>query len=69
MFSQANLNNTKKSGHMEEIIENKNSKTKNLIYFIEIQKQENKKFKIPCSNEIIARKVLENFHRITSSNS
>ena len=38
-----------------------------LPYFIEIKKAENKKIKIPCSNEKIAKKVLAS-HANNNSN-
>lgn len=39
-----------------------------LPYFIEIQRAINKKIKIPCSNEIIAKRVLASYSNNKSNN-
>ena len=35
-----------------------------LPYFIEIQKTNNRKIKIPCANEIVASKVMERLKKL-----
>lgn len=41
--------------------ENEKEKNNGLVHFIELEKSENKKIKIPCSNENIAAKVIASF--------
>ena len=42
----------------------KENKSRLLPYFIEIQRTNNKKVKIPCSSQIVANKVLEGLKRL-----
>ena len=42
------------------------TKHKTLPYFIEIKKAENKKLRIPCSNELVANKVLTSYSNYSS---
>lgn len=51
----------------EDRQDNTDNLCKTLPYFIEIQKSENVKIKIPCSNEAVAKKVLISYTNCKSN--
>lgn len=52
---------------IEERQDNTNSKYNALPYFIEIQNTGNKKMRIPCSNEEVAKNILARFNKAIAS--
>ena len=50
----------------EKLEDNNQLKSKKLPYFIVLYKNENKKIKIPCSNETVAMRILNSY---TNNNS
>ena len=55
--------------NIQEILSPISQKEKNngLIHFIELEKSQNKKIKIPCSNQNIAKKVMDSFKVVSGS--
>ena len=51
----------------EDRQDNTNNLCKALPYFIEIQKSESIKIKIPCSNEDVAKKILASYSNYKSN--
>ena len=49
---------------LDKEIVKQGSKSLKLPYFIEIQKTNDRKIKIPCANEIVASKVMERLKKL-----